>query len=127
MRVVRSTELDSNWEDHDARYRVYFFEGGDQPGRSWSVDTFDVTDAEVVEVISWAETEAGDSRLFAVELVGERDEDVPVVRRRGLTWLLGMDANDAARNELEQRLQQRMRDRRARHTVRPTIRDKDRD
>lgn len=129
MRVERSTELDSSWEEHEARYRVYFFEGGDTPGHPWSVDTFDITDAEVVEVIRWAETESRDGRQFAVALVGERsDEGDPArVRRRGLTWLLGMDANDAASDELEERLQRGMRDRRGRPTVRPITREEDQD
>lgn len=122
MRVHKSAEADSSWEDHGARYRVYFFEGGDLPGHSWSVDTFDITGTEVDEVIRWAESEAGEARLFAVALVGERsDEGDPAqARQSGLTWLLGTDANDSAAGELEERLQQRMRDRRSRLATRPT-------
>ncbi len=82
MRVQRSTELDSNWEDFKARYPVHFFEGGDRPGYSWSVDTVDITEAEVLEVISWAESEAGEERLFAVALVGERSEEGDPARVR---------------------------------------------
>lgn len=69
-------------------FRVYLFSGSG-PGRSWRTGTFDVADADVDEVMRWAQDRAGASDLFAVALVG-RDKG-----RLGLTWLTGIDVNDA--------------------------------
>lgn len=87
-----------------------FFRGGDRPGYSWSVVVKDVLDAEVLEVIAWAQSEIGDEGLFAVALVGDHDGE------RGLVWLVGMDANDDPSNETERALRAAMEARRG-HTV----------
>jgi hypothetical protein len=94
-------ERDSSWEESDLRYRVYFF-AGPPPGRS--VDTYDVTKADVLDVIRWAQDHAGDDRLFAVALVGQNAHG-----RRGLSWLVGCDANGAASEALEKMIDRRGR------------------
>lgn len=99
MRIESADERDSRWEDARPRYRVYFFRGGERPGHSWSVLVNDVLDAGVLEVIAWAEREIGDEGLFAVALVDQSSSG-----ERGLVWLVGMDANDDPRDELEESL-----------------------
>lgn len=95
MRIEPVDERDSSWEDSDPRFRVYLFDGGDRPGHSWAVDTFDVWDADVLEAVTWARERAGSQRLFAVALVLEQGDDAAAVTaRRRLVWLVGMDAND---------------------------------
>jgi len=119
VEIERSSEADSNWEDYDPIYRVYLFEGGDRfieqspDPTSWAVETFDVRDAEVVDVIRWAQEAAGADRLFAVALVGENQKG-----QRGLTWLVGVDANDDPPwDESVGRRQSRMKARRGRPLV----------
>lgn len=68
VNVVGVDERDSSWEDNDPRFRVYLLEGGDEPGRSWTTDTYDITGADVLEVVDWARDHAGDG-VFAVALV----------------------------------------------------------
>jgi len=107
-------ERDSSWEDHDARFRVYFFSGGDEPARSWAVETYDVGQADVLEVVQWAWDRAGTERLFAVALVVQSSGgNDPVKSGRGLTWLLGRDANDATLNEADENALHGMHARRA--------------
>lgn len=116
MRIERVDERDSTWEDHHPRFRVYFFRGGERPDRSWSVDTVDVTDAEVLEVVRWAQDEIGDKGIYAVALVGE-DPSSRGTRRRGLTWLVGMDANDVPADDHERALLESMTARRGKVVV----------
>jgi hypothetical protein len=82
-------ERDSAWENHHAHFRVYLFDTS-RPGNPWATATYDVTDADLLDVVRWAEEQAGKRKLYAVALVSD-DRD----GRRGLTWLTGMDANDA--------------------------------
>jgi len=115
VRIENADERDSGWEDSRPRYRVYFFRGGgDRPGRSWDVLVKDVLDAEVLGVVAWAEGEIADEGLFAVALVNQSASG-----ERGLTWLVGMDANDDPANEVERSLRSAMESRRGRRTVRP--------
>jgi len=96
-------ERDSRWEDHQPRFRVYLFEesgfrvaeDGSQ-ATGYATTTWDVTGADVVDVLSWAQHQAGDAGLYSVALVadgyGEQTE-------RGLVWLVGMDYQDAPTDE----------------------------
>ncbi|WP_031465576.1 hypothetical protein [Sciscionella sediminilitoris] len=103
MHVVEVDERDSSWEDADPRFRVYLFTGGDLPYTSWTVETCDITGAGLLDVLGWAEERAGEQNaLYAIALVGT-DHRVPQVQRRGLTWLIGMDANHPAETEAERR------------------------
>lgn len=106
MRIESADERNSGWEVNRSRYRVYLFRGGDRPGYSWSVVVKDVLDAEVLEVVAWAEAEIGDDGLYAIALVSEHDGE------RGLVWLVGMDANDDPGNETERTLRAAMEARR---------------
>lgn len=85
MRIKSVDERDSTWERHDATYRVYLFSGGNRGG-SWTTDTYDVTDADVVEVIAWAKSRLASGDRFSIAL--REGED------RGLIWLVGADLND---------------------------------
>jgi hypothetical protein len=59
-------------------------------------DTYDLTGADVLQAIDWAQRPAGDGLTYAVALV--EDDDTPAERRpgraRGLVWLVGGDGND---------------------------------
>ena len=111
MRLLPADEPDSSWENHEPRFRVYLFTG---PG-PYSVTTCDVTEADVLETISWAQHEAGAHALFAVALVGETS---PQGRTgRGLTWLVGMDANDNPTDAAQRRVLAHMHSRRGTHPV----------
>lgn len=116
MRIAGADERDSSWEQHQPRFRVHFFAGGDAPSASWSTDTYDVTGADVLEVVQWAQDQAGSERLYAIALV-EEDHALPAEQRRGLTWLVGMDANDVRVDEDERRCFTAMLDRRGRQVV----------
>jgi len=89
-------EQEAGWEDHRPRFRVYLFDG---EGPSLRTSAYDVTGAEVIEVVSWAEQQAGADGLYAVALVGKN-----VRGERGLTWLVGMDATDAPGSDLRQEM-----------------------
>jgi hypothetical protein len=109
MNVVPVDERDSAWEDSSPRYRVYFF-AGDGPGCHTS--TFDVTDAEMLEVVQWAEHEAGLQRMFAIALVRDEVRVGGGEPERGLVWLLGADANDSGDTDALRVRQATMRSRR---------------
>jgi hypothetical protein len=58
MQVERVDEADVEWEDDRPRFRVYLFEGPvHAPGAV--VDTYDITEADVFEVVRWAQEQAG--------------------------------------------------------------------
>jgi hypothetical protein len=88
-----------------AVYRVYLFSGGGDD-RSWATDTLEVWDADVDEVIAWAESRLGPGDLYSVALrQGDGDD-------RGLVWLVGFDMNDEPTNDRERAIQARMLERR---------------
>jgi hypothetical protein len=103
-------ERDSSWEDHRPRFRVYLFEGG---GPGFRTSTYDVTGGEVIEVLAWAEEQAGADGLYAVALVtpNQRGE-------RGLTWLVGTDANEPPGRDLRtEMIRTAMHARKGRRTI----------
>ena len=85
MHVEKSDERDSHWERHRSTFRVYFFEG---PARPYSVRTYDVADATFTDAKTWADGEAG-HRRYSIALVSSDERG-----KRGLTWLVGNDANE---------------------------------
>jgi hypothetical protein len=105
MRIVPAVEQDSGWERFDAVYRVYLFSGGGSGG-SWDTDTYDVSEADVDEVMAWAESKLGPGDLYSVALREGHGED------RGLIWLAGFDINDTPTDERERRIYARMLERR---------------
>jgi hypothetical protein len=91
MRVAQVDERDSSWEDPDPCFRVYLHGSGPDKTGGFT-DTYDITGADVLQVIDWAQRQAGDVLTYAVALVrDERRLDDP---KRGLVWLVGMDGND---------------------------------
>lgn len=95
VKIVPVDERDSGWEDHRPRFRVYLHGSGESSTSGWTA-TYDVTGAEVLQVIDWAQAQAGDSRTYAVELVYDdrAKEEASPGYARGLVWLVGMDGND---------------------------------
>lgn len=110
MHVEPVDERTSEWEDHRPRFRVYLFEPSDTM-TSFRTSTYDVTGAEALEVISWAEEQVGEQGLYAVALVGERGG------RKGLIWLQGIDANDGPGDLRHEVLRAAMVARRGRRSV----------
>ena len=115
MQVTRVDERDSGWEEDHPRFRVYLHGSGETSTGGWT-DTHDITGADVLQVVDWAQRQAGDRLTYAVALV--RD-DADEERRnpgygRGLVWLVGMDGNDCTQDDPEGRAaQQRMLARRS--------------
>ena len=103
--IVSVDERDSSWEDPDPRFRVYLY--GNPDGTGGSTATYDVIGADVLQVIDWAQREAGDRFTYAVALVADRPSLNPG-DERGLFWLVGMDGNDCVRTDGEQARQDRM-------------------
>lgn len=113
MRIHPSDERDSTWERSHPRFRAYFFRGGEESG-SWSAYTYDIEGADVIDTVAWAEDEIGDEGLYAVALV---EAPEPGSELGGITWLVGMDANDSPHDDHERAVLARMKDRRGRKIV----------
>jgi hypothetical protein len=94
MDIVHSDERDSTWEQHSSTFRVYFATVPDG-----SVRTVDVTDATFTEALAWARVAADAAETISVALVGTDNRGL-----RGLTWLFGMDPNDAPESDLQSRM-----------------------
>ncbi|MFC5177769.1 hypothetical protein [Nocardioides taihuensis] len=106
--IVQVDERDSRWEENHPRYRVYLFGSADETTAGWT-DTYDVTGADVLQVIDWAQRQAGDSLTYAVALVYDAvPEQISPGPGRGLVWLVGMDGNDQPTWPGEREVQQRM-------------------
>ncbi|QCX26247.1 hypothetical protein [Nocardioides jishulii] len=117
IRIMGVDERDSAWEDEQPRFRVYFQYPGEQPSVDsmagmWTA-TYDVTGADVLQVVDWAQRRAGDELVYSVALVLDRPHRFPG-DERGLLWVVGMDANDsypdAAQREVKRRMLARRRD-----------------
>jgi hypothetical protein len=85
--------------------------------RTYATWTYDITGADVLDVIRWAQDEAGADRMFAVALVRDDLEHGDDVRRRGLVWIMGTDANHAPADRIEQARRDGMWRRRGRQVV----------
>lgn len=55
MNVRGVDERTSRWESDDPTFRVYLFSGGGS-GRSWTTGTYDITGADGVQVLGWAQS-----------------------------------------------------------------------
>jgi hypothetical protein len=87
---VRSRAVDprdTRWEVDNPAYRVYFFEPerGDPPG-SWQSDEYEITEADVAEVLTWAKA---DGRVFVLYVLAAGGDGPGLIR------LVGADPNDA--------------------------------
>lgn len=111
MEVVGIDERDSGWEDHSPCFRVYLFDNEGHDESSWSTETYDITGADVFEVVEWASEHAGDG-AYAVALVHDETNPPPGSTPRGLVWLVGHDANGRPLSTSEQHLADRMHQRR---------------
>ena len=108
-------ERDSSWEvgppgpGVGPRFRVYLHSSGAETtsGTTW---TYDVTGADALQVIDWAQRQAGDRLTYAVALVydDEERERLNPGHGRGLVWLVGMDGNTTALDAGEEAALQRM-------------------
>lgn len=106
MTVRGVDERTSRWESDDPTIRVYLFSGGGS-GRSWTTGTYDITGADVVQVLGWAQEQVGPEDLFAVAFVS--------LDAKGELGLTGLDVNDADAESREGFT--RMRERRGRPVV----------
>lgn len=119
MQVQQVDERDSSWEHRVPRFRVYLFDRGRGGGDYAVADTWDITEADVLEVLRWAQQQAGQDRLYAVALVRDelefREASHP---SRGLVWLVGMDFFDDVEGDLNgQRTKDQMIARRGRAVI----------
>ncbi|MFJ4077102.1 hypothetical protein EDF28_0654 [Curtobacterium sp. PhB137] len=103
MDAIEVDERDSTWEDHSPHFRVYLQE---RSGDSYSTETVDLFDADVLQAIDWAQRAVAPrtDAVWGLALVGRDSRGL-----RGLTWLVGMDANDPPSDEHEIDLGERMR------------------
>lgn len=107
MDIVQVDEREGTWEDPEPKFRVYLHGVVDEAG-PWSTDTYDLTGADALQVIDWAQRQAGDQCVYSIALVG-----VDVRGMRGLTWLVGRDGNDYPRTDKERDTRFRMLTRRS--------------
>jgi hypothetical protein len=110
MRVVEVDERDSNWEDAAPRFRVYLHASSNTE-TTGSTATFDITGADILGTIDWAQRQAGDRLTYAIALVRDdlQHEALSPGHGRGLIWLVGADGNDRYdAHETGHSVQQRM-------------------
>lgn len=110
MQVRQVDERDSGWEDPNPRFRVYLHGSGKTSTGGWT-DTYDITGADVLQVIDWAQRQAAHRLTYAVALVRDDKEQERINPGfgRGLVWLVGMDGNDGTgEGSAEEEVQGRM-------------------
>ncbi len=110
MQVIKCDERDSGWEDRDPRFRVYLHGSTATSTEGWT-DTYDITGADVLQAIDWAQRQAGNQFAYAVALVRDdkERERINPGSGRGLVWLIGMDGNDSTgEGTAEREVQRRM-------------------
>lgn len=110
-RVVSIDERDSRWEDPRPRFRVYVYDSC-EVSTSGSTEVYEITGADVLQVIDWAQTHAGAERTYSVALVRVRERPGGDAES-GVVWLVGVDGNDdTADDPAGRRAQERMLERR---------------
>ncbi|GAB2867331.1 hypothetical protein [Nocardioides pacificus] len=110
MDITAVDERDSSWEDHRPRFRVYLHNCG-ETSTGGSTATYDITGADAIQVIDWAQHHAGTELTYAVALVrfDVEAEQLNSGMGRGLVWLIGRDGNDSTEDDPEgQEAQRRM-------------------
>src|SRR5580704_4187355 len=85
MQAIQVDERDSGWEDPDPRFRVYLHASG-ATSTAGSTDTYDITGADVLQVIDWAQRQAGDQLAYAVALVRDDKEDERINPGSAVAW-----------------------------------------
>ena len=123
VKIEPVDERDSRWESHDARFRVYVFEesgwraeADGSLSQGYSTATWDVTGADLLDVIQWAEERAGDRGVYSVALVADVYE---AHRDQGLVWLVGRDYQDTPMDDRSRDVQKQMLGRRGRKAINP--------
>jgi hypothetical protein len=121
MKIEPVDERDIRWEDHYARFRVYVF---DELGHRGEPDgslsqgnangTWDVTEADLLDALRWAQERAGERGLYSIALVADGYE---AQQDRGLVWLVGEHYQDTPLDDRSRHVQERMRGRRGRSIV----------
>lgn len=114
VQIVPVDERDSSWEIDTPRFRVYLHGSGETTTHGWTA-TYDITGADVLQVIDWAQREAGDSLTYAVALVydDKAREQARAGNGSGLLWLVGTDGNTNAQSPEETEVLKRMLARRS--------------
>lgn len=114
MQVIAVDERDSSWESANPRFRVYLHGSSQDSTARWT-STHDVEGGDVLQVIDWAQRQAGHGVTFAVALVydDEHRERMDPGHGRGLVWLVGRDGNDVPRDSDLADAQRRMLARRS--------------
>lgn len=105
MQVIAVDERTNCQERHDPCFRVYLHESGGDTTFG-AVATYDITGADVLQVIDWAQTQAegwsratgGARPTYAIAYVPEGPATSDLDRRT-LVWLLGVDGNDSVQGE----------------------------
>lgn len=103
IRADAVDERDSCWEDDAPRFRVYLHS---HPGSSSATATYDLTGADALQAIDWAQRQVPAGGTYAVALV--RDRPGPDGPERGLVWLVGIDGNTDPANDSEEDALRRM-------------------
>jgi hypothetical protein len=103
IRAEAVDERDSCWEDDSPRFRVYLHS---HPGPGSATATYDLTGADVLQTIDWAQSHVSAGGTYAVALVSDRRwQDEP---ERGLVWLVGIDGNTDPATDSEREALRRM-------------------
>ena len=120
IQIAQVDERDSGWEQHRPRFRVYLHGSGESSTTGWT-DTYDIEGADVVQVIDWAQRQAGDALTYAIALVydDQAQQDVNAGHARGLVWLVGRDGNERPVKHHAAAIQERMLTRRREPIVIP--------
>ena len=123
MKIEPVDERDSRWEDHSPRYRVYVFDESGRRGepdgtlsQGYATSTWDVTGADLIDTLRWAQDRAGDRGLFSIALVADGYD---TYTERGLVWLVGMDYQDRPRDDRARVVQEQMLGRRGHVVITP--------
>jgi hypothetical protein len=88
VNVTRIDPRDQCWQDDHPIFRLYFWQ--EVSDSAYAADEYEVRDANVIDVLGWAEQERGD-RTFTLYL--RRDEASGI----GLVLLAGSDPTEQPR------------------------------
>jgi hypothetical protein len=90
MQVTGFDERYAIQEGLGANFVVSIFEGGDVPGRSWSVDSLLLTDADVPQVLHWLHENLPTDSCWSLGVV--RDPEHPTAESDlKIAWIVGAD------------------------------------
>lgn len=115
--VMNSIQVESVWEydrcgqEDDPRFRVFFQEGSTtETGGTTTV--YEITGADALQVIDWAQRHATGTVTWALALVVDYDDVQDALDpkpHRNLVWLVGADGNERASklDVVQQRMLQR--------------------